>query len=270
MNAGEKATLIGALSATNTARIQVFVVPVGVVLAVGLSVHLVHTHWPHEKRQEHTDFAGFIFGGMAALYSVLLAFMVIVGWEGFNNASETTYTEASQLANVYSISRSLPSPQGAVIQGLTLRYAHTVIAKEWPLMDKGESSQEAQALLYQIRAAVFAFKPQSGQQQALYEQAVVSVNGLYTARLDRLNAMSTTIPRPLWEVLIIGGVLSLGFCLTFAIRSKIVHIGMVGAYAVLITVSLLLIMNLQHPFTGEPHVDPAAFEVFLRGLPTPR
>ena len=270
MNTGAKVALIDALSATNTARIQVFAVPVGVVLAVGLSVHLVHAYWPHEKRQEHTDFAGFIFGGVAALYSVLLAFMVVVGWEGFNSADATTYTEANQLASVYGISRSLPLPQGAVIEGLTLKYAHTVIDKEWPLMDKGQSSQEAQALLFRMRDEVFAFKPQPGRQQALYEQAVVSVNDLYAARLDRLGAMRKKIPRPLWEVLVIGGVLTLGLGLTFAIQSKIVHIGMVGAYAVLITVSLLLIMNMQHPFTGQPHVDPEAFEVFLRGLPTPR
>jgi hypothetical protein len=79
------------------------------------------------KRQEHNDVAGFIFATIGVFYAVLLAFVVIVGWEALTSARNTTYTEADQLANVYWISRYLPSPQGAAIEGLTLKYAHTVI-----------------------------------------------------------------------------------------------------------------------------------------------
>src|ERR1700732_5105881 len=100
---------------------------VGVVVVVGLSVHLIHRYWPYTERQKHNDVAGFIFAGVTVFYAVLLAFVVIVGWENLTSARETTYTEANQLASVYWISRNLPSPQGAVIEGLSLKYAHTVI-----------------------------------------------------------------------------------------------------------------------------------------------
>ena len=52
----------------------------GALLASGLGVYLVHRYWGHEKRREHTDVAGFIFAGVAVLYAVLLAFVVILGW----------------------------------------------------------------------------------------------------------------------------------------------------------------------------------------------
>ena len=38
---------------------------------------------------------------------MLLAFVVIVGWETLSSAHATTYTEADQLSNVYWIARSL-------------------------------------------------------------------------------------------------------------------------------------------------------------------
>jgi uncharacterized integral membrane protein len=242
----------------------------GVLLAAGLSVSLVHRYWSHEKRREHTDVAGFIFAGVAVLYAVMLAFTVIVGWEDLGSARATTYSEADQLSNVYWISRSLPSPQGAAIAGLTVEYAHTVIGREWPLMNKGQSSPAAQAVLNHIRGRVFAFTPRSGQQQALYEQAVASVNALSAARKDRLDAMNDTVPEPLWVALIVGAVITVGFCLLFAVQNQAVHIGMVAGITALITISLLLIKSMQYPFAGDPHIGPGAFEVFLRSLPPSR
>jgi uncharacterized membrane protein YjjP (DUF1212 family) len=75
--------------------------------------------------------------------------------------------------------------------------------------------------------------------------------------------MDETIPEPMWVVLIIGGVITVGFCLLFGLQSKTAHIGMVAGLAVLITISLLLIKAIQHPFAGNPHIGPAAFVVFL-------
>jgi Protein of unknown function (DUF4239) len=239
-----------------------------VLLASGVSVYLIDRYWAHEKRQAHTDVAGFIFAGIAVLYAVLLAFVVILGWETLSSARATTYSEADQLSNVYWISHSLPAPQGPAIERLTLDYAHTVIDREWPLMNEGKSSPEAQDLLNQIRADVFRFMPRSEQQQALYEQAVVSVNGLTAARRDRLDAMNETVPDPLWVALIVGGFITVGFCLLFGLESRAVHVTMVVGIAALITISILLIKNMQHPFAGDPHIGPEAFEVFLRSVPS--
>jgi Ni/Fe-hydrogenase subunit HybB-like protein len=250
----------------NLANLWIFL---AALLGSGLSVYLVHRYWAPEKRQEHTEVAGFIFAGVAVLYAVLLAFVVIVGWETLSSAHATTYTEADQLSNVYWIARSLPAPEGPAIEDLTLKYAHTVIDREWPLMNEGKSSPLAQDLLTQIRADVFRFSPRTSQQQVLYEQAVVSVNSLTAARRDRLDAMTEEVPEPIWVALIFGAIIVIAFCLLFGLKSRAVHIGMVMAIAALITINLILIKDLQYPFAGNPHVGPEAFEVFLSAIPSP-
>jgi hypothetical protein len=234
-----------------------------VVAGVILSVHLLHTYWPYTKRREHNDVAGFVFAGIGVMYGVLLAFVVIVGWEGLASARTITYNEANQVADVYWMARGLPPAQGAVIQGLALSYAHTVVDVEWPLMEKHESSAQAQAILDQMRDDVFAYKPTSDQQDAVYQQELASVDALSAARRDRLVAMNETIPEPMWIVLIIGGAITVGFCLLFGLQNKAVHVGMVAALAVLITLSLLLLKGMQYPFVGDPHIGPEALEVFL-------
>ena len=238
----------------------------GALVVAGLAVHLVHKYWSHDKRRKHTDVAGFIFAGVAVLYAVMLAFVVIVGWENLGSARATTYREADQLANVYWISRTLPPPQGPAIDGLAVAYAHTVVGTEWPLMDRGETSPEAQAILNQLRDRVFAFQPRTGQQQALYEQALANVNDLSAARRDRLASMNDVVPEPLWVALIAGGVITVAFCLLFGVESQAVHIAMVAGIAALITISLLLVKDMQHPFAGDPHIGPEAFKIFLENV----
>jgi Protein of unknown function (DUF4239) len=237
---------------------------VGVFLVVVLAVQLMHKYWPSKKRKEHNDVAGFIFAAVAVLYAVLLAFVVIVGWESLASARTITYTEADQLGNIYYLSRFLPLPQGGAIDRLTVEYAHVVVDDEWPLMDKDESSPQAQALVYQIRNDVFGFTPRTGQQQALYDQELASVNAFSAARRDRLVTMSEAIPAPLWVVLIAGGVITVGFCLLFGLESKTAYTGMVAALAVLITLSLILVKNMQYPYAGTIRIGPEAFEVFLK------
>jgi hypothetical protein len=235
----------------------------GVVGVVSLSVHLIHTNWSYTKRREHNDVAGFVFAGIGVMYGVLLAFVVIVGWDSLASARTITYNEADQLADVYWMARALPQPQDAAIQGLALNYARTVIDSEWPLMAKGESSGQAQLLLDQMRDDVFGFMPRSDQQDAVYQQELASVNALSAARRDRLVAMNDTISEPIWVVLIIGGVITVGFCLLFGLENKAVHVGIVASLAVLIALSLLLIKNMQYPYAGDPHIGPEAFEIFL-------
>ena len=236
---------------------------VGVFLAVVVTVQVIHKCWPYKKRKEHNDVAGFIFAAVAVLYAVLLAFVVIVAWESLASAQTITYTEADQLGNIYYLSRSIPQPQSAAIDRLTVEYAHVVVDDEWPLMGMGESSPRAQALVYQIRNDVSGIVPRSGQQQALYEQDLASVNAFAAARRDRLVTMNEAIPAPLWVVLIVGAVITVGFCLLFGLESKTAYTGMVAALAVLITLSLVLVQNMQYPYAGTIHIGPEAFEVFL-------
>ena len=236
---------------------------VGVFLVVVVTVQVIHKYWPYKKRKEHNDVAGFIFAAVAVLYAVLLAFVVIVAWESLASAQTITYTEADQLGDIYYLSRSLPQPQSAAIDRLTVEYAHVVVDDEWPLMGMGESSPRAQALVYQIRSDVFGIVPRSGQQQALYEQDLASVDAFAAARRDRLVTMNEAIPGPLWVVLIVGAVITVGFCLLFGLESKTAYTGMVAALAVLITLSLILVQNMQYPYAGTIHIGPDAFEVFL-------
>jgi uncharacterized membrane protein len=53
------------------------------------------------QRQEHNEVAGFIYAVLGVVYAVLLALVVIAGWEDHELARETTEREANALSDIF-------------------------------------------------------------------------------------------------------------------------------------------------------------------------
>ena len=225
---------------------------------------------PHHRREGQNEVAGFIFAGVGVLYAVLLGFVVISVWGNVGAAQQNTFSEADSLAGVYWISRSMPLPVGAEIEKDTLAYANTVENSEWSLMVDHRSSPQATDLVYQIRSLVYGYQPVTAQQQVLYEHAVTDVENLASARRERLNEVSDSVPPILWVALIAGAVLTVGFTFLFGLSNSVAHGLMVLSLGALVVVSLILIKEMDYPFAGVTRVDPTAFQVFLSRLPPPR
>ncbi|WP_329565163.1 bestrophin-like domain [Kitasatospora sp. NBC_01266] len=242
-----------------------------IVLAVlAVLLRLVQRWIPHHVREAHNDVAGFIFAAVGVIYAVLLAFVVVTVWTNDDSARKTTFEEADAVAGIYWISRELPAPLGPQLEQQTLSYARTVMNTEWPLMAKHESSPQATDLVYQMRSGVFSINPTNAQQQVLYEHAVTHVEALASQRRARLNEVDDEVPSLLWVALIVGGVLTVGFTFLFGLPNTLAHSLMVLSLGGLVVISLLLIKEMNFPFTGVTAVKPTAFEVFLQRLPPPR
>ncbi|MFF7634130.1 hypothetical protein ACFZB9_13380 [Kitasatospora sp. NPDC008050] len=238
------------------------------VLAVGL--FLLQRWVPHPVREAHNDVAGFIFAAVGVIYAVLVAFVVVTVWTNDDAARKTTFQEADSLAGIYWISRELPAPLGPQLEQQTLSYARTVMDTEWPLMASHQSSPAATDLVYQIRDSVFAINPNGPQQQVLYEHAVSHMEDLASQRRARLNEVDDEVPTLLWVALIVGAVLTVGFTFLFGLPNTLAHSLMVLSLGGLVVISLLVIKEMNFPFTGVTAVKPTAFEVFLQRLPPPR
>ncbi|AUG81622.1 hypothetical protein CFP65_7015 [Kitasatospora sp. MMS16-BH015] len=204
------------------------------------------------------------------LYAVLLAFVVIVVWENTATAKSTTFKEANALAGVYWLSRQLPLPEGATLEGLTVQYAHAVTDTEWREMRDHHSDPAATALMYRIRDTALAFKPADDQQTVLYDHLVTGVEDLAGGRRARLNEITEVVPPLLWVALIVGAVITVAFTFLFGLSNTWVHLAMVLSLTVLVCLSLIAIRNMSYPFDGLNPVKPTAFDVFLARLPPAR
>jgi hypothetical protein len=195
-----------------------------VCLAVTLTVSglvLVQRLVPIGVRQQHNDVAGFIYAVLGVAYAVLLGLVLIAVWEQWEAAKITTDDEASELAEVFWIAHQLPQPQGRHIQELARSYAQVVVNEEWPLMEQGKASPKAWDLLDEMRGSIQELEPTTGVQLMLCNQALDRMHDLSGARRERLLDAREGLPSVLWVVLIVGGVIAIGF--TYLLHLSLWH-----------------------------------------------
>ncbi len=240
----------------------VLVVFLSILLAVG-GLALVQYLVPWQVRRQHNDVAGFIYAVLGVVYAVLLGFVTIVVWEDYEVAKTTTDDEANELAELFWLGRGLPDPQGERLQELAHSYARVVIDEEWPLMEQGRASPHAAAIAHEMRSTIYDFEPSNAAEQVLYEQGLERVHELVDERRLRLLEAREGMPDILWGVLVVGGIIVVGFTYLFGLENTRSHTLMIAALAAIIALVLFTIYALNHPFTGITRIKPDAFELVL-------
>jgi hypothetical protein len=240
------------------------IVALAILMAVGGLV-LVQRLYSTERRKQHNDVAGFIYAVLGVAYAVLLGLMLIAVWEKWNAAEALTTDEANELAGIFWFAHALPQPEGRHIQQLVRSYDQVVVEEEWPLMEQGEASPKAWATLDDLRATILGLDPPTGAQQVRYDQMryeeiLEQLHDLGNARRERLLAAEQGLPPILWVVLILGGVITVGFTYLFGLNNTLVHLLMVAALALIISMSLFTVAALDYPFKGDIHIHPTAYE----------
>ena len=252
------------------ATILYAVLTVGAVMLVAVAgLWAVQRLVPAERRLEHNDVAGFIYAVVGVIYAVLLALVVIAVWEEHEAAGATVREEASALAEVFWLARRLPQPDGPRLKELARSYASVVAEEEWETMAQGEgSSPQAWALMDEMRLVVQELEVDSLSDQVLFEQRLERVDELADARRARMVEAEEGVPAVLWAVLVLGGIVTVGFTYLFGLENTWSHRLMVAAVAGLIGMVLFTIGTLEYPFSGGTRIGPEAFELVLRRFET--
>lgn len=244
---------------------------VGVSAGVAALLYLVQVVVPHGIRREHNDVAGFVYAVLGVLYAVMLAFVAVNEWESLESVRSNTFTEANELGALFWNARALPPAGGRALEKTTRDYANVVIDNEWSLMADGQSSAAATQLVYAMRDEINALPTKTVQEQTIYQQSLEHVNNLASARRERINESSESVPAVLWVVLILGSVLTLGYSFLFGVPNFWSHLLISAPLGVMMVLVLIVIDQLNHPFGGGMvGVDPDAFHIFLNRLPAQR
>ena len=88
-------------------------------------------------RRQHNDIAAAIFSIIGVTYAVLLAFVAMLAWDGFNKAKAASHQEAVLALYVIEAAEGLAEPAKANLLDGMKRYTRAVIAIEWPAQAEG-------------------------------------------------------------------------------------------------------------------------------------
>jgi len=245
----------------------------GLLLTVGAAVFSIglmlatRIIYGVDRMRLNNEVAGFKFAVIGVFYAVMLAFVVIAVWEDFRKTEAAVRDEAKAVVDLHRISFALPVEGGAEIRKHLLDYANDVREYEWPTMAIGEPSDVVGKDLDQLSRAVFDVKPQSWQELALYQDSLRLLAVMTDNRNERLDSSDGSMPGILWFVLIVGGLITLGYPAFFGSTNLGAQILMTAALAQLVALGILLGLAFDYPFTGEVHISAFPFDQALRQMP---
>jgi hypothetical protein len=215
------------------------------------------------KVLEHTnDVVGNYLQTLGSIYAVLLAFVVFVVWNQFNEARAFVDTESNELLDLYRTVPGLAEPTRGRVRALVRQYVQVVIDSEWESMAcAGPRGVGAGApILDQMWQAVHGAEPKEEPDRSLYREVLKRLDDVSDARSSRLNASRTKIPQALRVLLYAGAVTLVLSMYLFAVDSFAVHAAITAALAGAISHILFIVEDLDNCFHGHWQVPKTPFE----------
>lgn len=220
-----------------------------------------------ELLEQHGGIVNTIYQVIGTIYAVMLAFAIIVVWESFAEAQATVSREANALADLERLSRGFPMPVRRQVMEAARTYAQVVIEDEWPAMMSRQSSPRAYAALVEMWGVYTDMRP-AERGLPLYAQSLQLIETLDDSRRKRLLASTEDVPTLMWLLLKTGALLTLALAYLLPSRNRIMQAILLGSLAGVIGLALFLVGSFEGPFRGALHVQPQAFELVLKLMPS--
>lgn len=244
---------------------------VGFFILFGVGIILAVRRWiPPSRLKPHNDIAGFVFATLGVIYGVMLAFVVIDVWEQYDNAKEITDQESSGAFALYRDLSLYPNRAEADMAIAELRaFTHSVVHEEFPAMQTMKWESRTQASLATQKAsnrmsdAVRRIIPQNLHEQALFSEILKDVNSMAQYRVKRLLAARSDLPGVVWVVVVLGGLILLGFIALFGHENMRVHLILAVLLGTVTGGVIFVIVSLNFPFTGPVSIQPEGYEFLI-------
>ncbi|MFJ6675792.1 DUF4239 domain-containing protein [Actinosynnema sp. NPDC091369] len=223
-----------------------------VVAAVGALALGLFFNW-YLKRRRHLEPGEPITNRdltspMETLAVLLLAFVLVVAAESYGTADEAARAEAGVVDHFFEVSEFAPEPVARALQGATVCYARAVRAYEWPRMEEGRGTSPEPSVWSTRFRAVFK---QLGAADPLFETLVNADERRAEARSERVAQSVPAIPEVLyWFMVVTLAVTVMAFGFNLPARNRKVEVATLVVLTGLFTLCLLLIRDVDRPFTG--------------------
>jgi hypothetical protein len=232
----------------------ILIVGLPTLLAV-MGPFIVRCYVDFESLKVNNEVAGFKFATVSVLYAVLLAFVVIVVWQKFNDADNVVSQEAAAAATIYRISNDLPGEHGLHLRDALNDYLRAAIGHEFATMAEGRASAETKLALDRLYTEFLDINVSSPGDIATYSELLRILDRITQLRRARLFALAGVVPAVLWATLIIGALGTLGFTLFFGTRNIRAQAAMTAVLSVLLFCGLLIVAAFDHPFSGSVRIS---------------
>jgi amino acid transporter len=245
---------------------SILIVAGGCAVAV-TAMLLVRRRAPEGGYFEDGDRAAGVFGVLATGFSVLLGFIVFLGFESYDQSRSGAEQEALILVQQVENAQFFPQPAGGELTGELVCYGRSVVNGEWDRMQAGTQGDALNPWGVRMFRTLQTVRPRTDTQQSAYDKWLDQTSAREEARRDRIHGAVGVIPTTLWIVLFFIAAVIFAFMLFFADRGEraVVQGMLIGSVVAVIVSLMLLLRALDEPFhSGVGGLPPVAMERSLR------
>jgi hypothetical protein len=236
--------------------------------ALAMTAQVLIRRWVGiETLVKNNEIAGFKFATVGVIYAVLLAFSVIVVWEKFNDAQTSVAEEAGATAALFRYAEG-KEPEALALRAALVNYLKTTIDEEWPAMGLESEAHGVTAALNKLYSAL-ALNQSGARDTADMSEVFRQIDQVTAARRIRLHLATGLVPDVIWIALFSGALLTVGFTLFFGSENLLAQVSMTGVLSLLVTLGLVVIISLDHPFTGPVYIHADALATVLEEFGKP-
>ncbi|MER8040122.1 bestrophin-like domain [Streptomyces hydrogenans] len=187
---------------------------------------------------------------LETLAVLLVAFVIVLAAESFGSAAAAVEAEAGRVDQLYEVADYAPEPQREHLQAAAVCYARAIQAAEWPLMaEGGEKSPVASVWSSGFRTH---FKELAHRDDPTFDLLVEADDERSKARQTRISEASPAIPPSVYWFMVVALAATVGaFAFGLPRDRGPSHLTLLCVLAVLFTGSLLLIEDIDTPFSGQ-------------------
>jgi len=244
----------------NSYLIGLLVMVVASALAVG-GLYAVRRIVGIETLKSFNEVAGNSFQVVGTFYAVLLGLIVVDAMTDMSDLRAVIEREANAVADVYILSRGMPEPEKSKIRELSIAYVDAVVDDEWEAMKKGKVSAKAIVSMNRLWNTIIDCKPVSDDQRDIRQMSLDRISEAGDNRRERLITSAHGVSPELWTVLMIGGLLTLGFSYFLGLPSFLGQALMTVVIASTLALNVYLVFLFGYPFSGAYCLEPDGFIV---------
>jgi hypothetical protein len=193
---------------------------------------------------------------------------VIVVWEKFNDAQTSVAEEAGATAALFRYADG-KEPEAVALRMALVNYLKAAIHEEWLAMGRESEAHGVTQALNRLYSAALALNQSGTRDTADMSEVFRQIDNVTAARRVRLHLATGLVPDVIWIALFAGALLTIGFTLFFGSENLLAQVCMTGVFSLLVTLGLVVIISLDHPFTGPVYIHADALSAVLEEFGKP-
>ena len=194
-----------------------------------------------------------VYGVAGTGFAVLLAFVVLVAFEQFNDAKDGAQAESDAVIELFRDAAFFDRADRTRMQADLVCYARAVVEQEWPAMREGNGDPlpVVERWVVDLQAVYQRLPVRTPREEAVFASVLELRTARIDARRERLSQAEPTVTSPVWFILVVGALVSIGFVLLFIDRrgeAFLAQAALISTVTVIVVAGLLLVWFLDHPY----------------------